>query len=89
MYKRQSYNYTDSFIDTITPENTNTDEYWDQREQVDLQARFNATDHFTIVGEIQNLTDSGRRELTGPGARYLQEDAVFGQTFWLGITANF
>ncbi|WP_158085595.1 TonB-dependent receptor [Henriciella aquimarina] len=86
---RASYNYTDSFIDTITPENINTDEYWDQREQVDLQARFNATDDFTIVGEVQNLTDSGRRELTGPGARYLQEDAVFGRTFWLGITADF
>jgi len=34
---------------------------------------------------VQNLTDQGRRELTGPGAAFLQEDAEFGRTFWIGL----
>ena len=38
--------------------------------------------------EGQNLNDEGRRELTGPGAAFLQEDAEFGRTFWIGVTAT-
>jgi len=83
---RASYNYTDQFLDTITPADPNQDEYWDSRSQVDMQVRFNLSERFTLIGEVQNLTDQGRRELTGPGARFLQEDAVFGRTFWVGAT---
>ena len=43
----------------------------------------------THLLEVQNLTDQGRRELTGPGAAFLQEDAEFGRTFWLGLTGTF
>lgn len=83
---RASYNYTDDFLDTIAPADPNRDEYWEARSQIDMQARFNVTDQITLIGEVQNLTDQGRRELTGPGARYLQEDALFGRTFWIGAT---
>jgi len=83
---RASYNYTDMFIDTIVPNNPNLDEYWEARSQVDMQVRLNLTDHMTLIGEGQNLTDAGRREVTGPGEQYLQEDAMFGRTFWLGLT---
>ncbi len=86
---RASYNYTDDFIDLIEADDPNLDEYWDSRETVDLQARFNATPRITLIGEVQNLTDAGRRELTGPGAQFLQEDAVFGRTFWIGLSASF
>jgi TonB-dependent receptor len=86
---RASYNYTDSFIDTISANDPNQDEYWEAREQVDLQGRFNMTENFTLVGEVRNLTDTGRREVTGPGAQFLQEDALFGRIFWLGVAANF
>lgn len=86
---RVSYNYTDDFIDAIDAGDANLDEYWEARSQVDLQARFNVTDRFTLIGEVANLTDQGRRELTGPGAQYLQEDAEFGRTFWLGVTGAF
>ena len=48
--------------------------------------RFNLTDALTIIGEGQNLTNEGRRELTGPDNLFLQEDAVFGRTYWLGLT---
>jgi len=83
---RASYNYTDEFLDSISPADPNRDEYWEARSQVDMQARFNVTDRITLIGEVQNLTDQGRRELTGPGARFLQEDAMFGRTFWIGAT---
>ncbi|RKR03694.1 TonB-dependent receptor [Maricaulis maris] len=86
---RVSYNFTDMFLDTMNANNPNLDEYWEERSQVDLQARFNLTDRFTLIGEVQNLTDQGRRELTGPDAQYLQEDAEFGRTFWVGFTGAF
>jgi TonB-dependent receptor len=86
---RVTYNFTDMFLDSLNANNPNLDEYWEERSQVDLQARFNITDRFTLIGEVQNLTDQGRRELTGPGAAFLQEDAEFGRTFWLGLTGTF
>jgi len=86
---RISYNYTDRFLDSLNANNPNLDEYWEERSQVDLQARINLNDRFTLIGEVANLTDQGRRELTGPGAVFLQEDAEFGRTFWLGVTAHY
>ena len=86
---RVSYNYTDRFLDALNAGNPNRDEFWDERTQVDMQARFNLTSKLSVIGEVQNLTDEGRRELTGPGAVFLQEDAEFGRTFWLGVNAQF
>jgi len=86
---RVSYNFTDMFLDSLNADDPNRDEFWEERSQVDLQARFNITDRFTVIGEVQNLTDQGRRELTGPGAAFLQEDAEFGRTFWIGLTGSF
>ena len=83
---RAAYNYTDLFLDTIVANDSNRDEYWEARSQVDMQVRFNLTDALTIIGEGQNLTNEGRRELTGPDNLFLQEDAVFGRTYWLGLT---
>lgn len=85
---RASYNYTDQFLDTLNANDPNRDEYWDARSQIDLQLRFNINSRLTVIGEAQNLGDEGRRELTGPGAAFLQEDAVFGRTFWVGLTAT-
>ena len=78
---RASYNYTDSFLDSLNANNPNRDEFWDARSQVDMQVRFNVSDRITVIAEGQNLNDEGRRELTGPGAAFLQEDAEFGRTF--------
>jgi len=86
---RVSYNYTDEFLDALNAGDPNRDEFWDERTQVDMQARFNITPRISVIGEVQNLTDEGRRELTGPGAGFLQEDAEFGRTFWVGVNAEF
>ncbi|MEQ8733849.1 MAG: TonB-dependent receptor [Rhodospirillaceae bacterium] len=86
---RGSYNYTDSFLDLLNAGNPNLDEYWDDRGQFDMQVRVNVTESISLVGEAVNITDQGRTELTGPDARFLQEDASFGRTFWLGVNASF
>lgn len=86
---RATYNFTGKFIDSIDSSDPNFDEFWDARERVDLQARFNVNQHVSLIGEVQNLTDTGRRELTGPGADFLQEDARFGRTVWIGAAASF
>ena len=85
---RLSYNWTDSFIDSVEPDDPNLDEYWDAREQLDLQLRLNVTDRVSVIAEAVNLTNAGRTELTGPGRRFLQESARFGRTFWLGVGAG-
>ena len=86
---RGSYNFTGEFLDLLNANNVNLDEYWEERGQLDLQARVNLTDNFSLVAEAVNVTDEGRTELTGPGAKFLQEDARFGRTFWLGFNASF
>lgn len=85
---RGSYNYTGEFLDLLNANNPNLDEYWDERGQLDLQARVNLTKNFSLVAEAVNVTDEGRTELTGPDARFLQEDARFGRTFWIGFNAS-
>ncbi|WP_375208189.1 TonB-dependent receptor [Hyphococcus sp.] len=86
---RGSYNFTGKFLDSLNAGDPNKDEYWEERGQLDLQARVNVSDNLSLVAEAVNVTDEGRTELTGPGARFLQEDARFGRTFWLGVNASF
>jgi TonB-dependent receptor len=85
---RLSYNWTGEFLDALNPDQPNQDEYWDSREQVDLQARVNVTSRVSLIVEGVNLTDAGRTELAGPDHEFLQEDAVFGRTFWIGVSAS-
>lgn len=86
---RASWNWTDEFIDVINANDINRDEFWDSREQLDAQLRVNVTDKVSVIAEVANLTDEGRRELSGPGGSFLQEDASFGRTFWVGVSATF
>ncbi|MFC2952822.1 TonB-dependent receptor [Marinicaulis aureus] len=86
---RGSYNYTGEFLDLLNAGDPNHDEYWDERGQLDLQARVNLSENFSVVAEAVNVTDEGRTELTGPDAQFLQEDARFGRTFWVGFNASF
>lgn len=81
--------WSEEFIDVINANNINRDEYWDSREQLDAQVRVNVTDRVSVIAEVVNLTDESRRELTGPGGTFLQEDASFGRTFWVGLSATF
>jgi TonB-dependent receptor len=86
---RVSWNYIGGFLETINDTILNADQYWKYRSTFDANISFRITPRLTIYAEGQNLSDAGRRELTGPGRSYLQESAEYGRTFWAGVTANF
>jgi TonB-dependent receptor len=86
---RVSYNYIGGFLETINDTIPNADQYWKGRTTFDANISYRITPNFTIYAEGQNLSDAGRREVTGPGRTYLQESAEYGRTFFLGVTASF
>ncbi len=86
---RVSWNYIGGFLETINDTIPNADQYWKDRSTFDANLSYRIMRNLTLYAEGQNLTDTGRRELTGPGRTYLQESAEYGRTFWLGLTANF
>lgn len=86
---RVSWNYIGGFLETINDTIPNADQYWKYRSTFDANISFRITPRLTVYAEGQNLSDAGRRELTGPGRTYLQESAEYGRTFWAGVTASF
>ncbi|TCP36594.1 TonB-dependent receptor [Sphingomonas sp. BK235] len=86
---RVSWNYIGGFLETINDLIPNADQYWKERSTFDANISFRITPRLTLYAEGQNLSDAGRRELTGPGRTYLQESAEYGRTFWAGVTASF
>jgi len=86
---RVSYNYTDEFLDGINSGEPAFDVYWEDRSQLDVQARVRITEQVWLIAEGVNLNDEGRTEVTGPNRNLLQEDAEFGRTFWFGVNARF
>jgi len=86
---RVSWNYIGGFLETINDTIPNADQYWKERSTFDANISYRLTPALTVYAEGQNLSDAGRREVTGPGQNYLQESAEYGRTFWLGMTANF
>ena len=86
---RVSWNYIGGFLETINDTIPNADQYWKQRSTFDANISYRITPRLTLYAEGQNLSDTGRRELTGPGRTYLQESAEYGRTFFVGVTANF
>lgn len=86
---RVSWNYIGGFLETINDTIPNADQYWKERSTFDANVSVRITPRLTLYAEGQNLSDAGRRELTGPGRTYLQESAEYGRTFWAGVTASF
>jgi TonB-dependent receptor len=86
---RLSWNYIGGFLETINDTIPNADQYWKERSTFDANISYRITPRLTVYAEGQNLSNSGRRELTGPGRTFLQESAEYGRTFFLGVAANF
>ena len=86
---RVSWNYIGGFLETINDTIPNADQYWKERSTFDANISYRLTPRLTIYAEGQNLSDAGRREVTGPGRTFLQESAEYGRTFFVGVTANF
>ena len=86
---RVSHNYIGGFLETINDTIPNADQYWKGRHLFDASISWRFNSHFTVFAEAQNISNTGRQEVTGPGRRYLQEWANYGRTYWLGIAASF
>jgi outer membrane receptor protein involved in Fe transport len=84
-----SHNYIGGFLETINDTNPNSDQYWKGRHLFDASVSWRFNDHFTVFAEAQNISNTGRQEVTGPDQRNLQEWANYGRTYWLGVAANF
>jgi len=86
---RVSNNYTGGFLETINDTIPNADQYWKSRRTYDASINWRINAHLSAFMQGQNLSNTGRRELTGPGQRYLQESAEYGRTYWVGVSGNF
>lgn len=86
---RVSHNYIGGQLETINDANPNSDQYWKGRHVFDASVSLRFTDYLTVFAEGQNLSNTGRQEVTGPGRRYLQEWANYGRTYWIGAAVNF
>jgi TonB-dependent receptor len=86
---RVSHNYIGGFLETINDATPNADQYWKGRHVFDASVSWRFNDKFTVFAEAQNLSNTGRQEVTGPGRRYLQEWANYGRTYWVGVAASF
>ncbi len=84
-----SHNYIGSFLETVNDTIPNADQFWKGRHLYDASVSWRFDQGVTVFFEAQNLSNSGRQENTGPGARYLQESAEYGRTFWLGASVSF
>lgn len=83
---RLAYNYTGTFLETINQTIPGSDQFWRWRGTMDAQLRFRVTPNIDLFVEGENLTNSGRIELTGPNRDLLQESARFGRTFSFGVS---
>lgn len=86
---RVSHNYIGGQLETINDTNPNSDQYWKGRHLFDASVSWRFNDNLTVFVEGQNLSNTGRQEVTGPGRRYLQEWANYGRTYWVGAALNF
>ena len=86
---RVSHNYIGGFLETINDTIPNADQYWKGRHSYDASVSWRFDNGITVFAEGQNLSNSGRREVTGPGRTYLQESANYGRTYWIGLSASF
>jgi TonB-dependent receptor len=86
---RISHNYIGGQLETIVDANPNSDQYWKGRHVFDASLSWRFNEHFSLFVEGQNLSNTGRQEVTGPGRRYLQEWANYGRTYWIGAAVNF
>ncbi len=85
---RLAYNFQSSRIANFgngTPESFN---WWDSRGILDLTARYQVSDNFTVYVEANNLTDSVGRRYIG-STRFVDELEDFGRAYSAGIRYNF
>jgi len=86
---RVSHNYIGGQLETINDGNVNSDQYWKGRHVFDASLSWRWNKRISLFVEGQNLSNTGRQEVTGPKRRNLQEWANYGRTYWVGASFNF
>jgi TonB-dependent receptor len=86
---RVAYNYTGGFLETINGTIPQADQFWRWRGTVDAQVKFRLSPSIELFVEGENLSDTGRFELTGPNRDLLQESANYGRAFNFGASVKF
>ncbi len=84
---RVAVTFRDDYLEAIGSD-TDGDSYFDARAQWDFKMSYNVSDRFTVFGQMQNFTDSSRREYQGISSRLLADEA-YSWTAMFGINANF
>jgi len=81
------YTRTGIQLDAVTLNEPERDNYWLPLNKVDLQLGYEFSDNFKIGFEVQNLTNSGRRENIGLDQELVQTGiADFGRAYFFSVT---
>jgi iron complex outermembrane recepter protein len=88
---RVAYNYTDDYatnLKTKGDDDQRGEHVYQAYEQVDLQARYNVTDHLIIRAKVRNLANHSREEHTA-FENYPFYRLEYGRSYWLGMSYQF
>lgn len=76
-------------LDGLTINEPERDNYWLPRDKVDLQLGYKVSKHLRFGFEVQNLTNSGRRENIGLDRELVQTGvADFGRAYFFSVTVR-
>jgi iron complex outermembrane receptor protein len=81
---RLSYAHVGRYRTAVNPSNPAADRTEAPFDQFDVQARWRATQRLEVIGEIRNLTNQERLNLTGPNQDIGRDINRFGRQYWIG-----
>lgn len=83
---RMSYQFTDSYVVGFGSDPTE-DEFFDDRDEIDLQFSYDLLDRYTVSLGFENLTNEPLREYQGIESRTSNYEEL-GSTVWFGIRGS-
>ncbi|MFN7174192.1 MAG: TonB-dependent receptor [Thermaurantiacus tibetensis] len=81
---RVSYAHIGAYKTAVNASNPAADRTEAPFDQVDAQARIRVSPRIEVIGEIRNLTNAERLNLTGPNQDIARDINRFGRQFWIG-----
>lgn len=79
---RATYAYVDEFFTSSTRKDTATN-------QLDLQTRYQVSDRVELIGEIRNVTNENKVNLTGTNYDTVRDISYYGRQFWIGAALRY
>ena len=81
---RLSYQYRDSWLNSIDLGEPRMDRFWDDRPSLDLSLRYSISDKWMLFLDANNLTDEYGRRFNGE-KQYVYEIEGFGRSYMAGV----